>query len=100
MYVAYEDFDYAQCRDGGEGWRERVPSVMNWITVEEVVPRSYSAMKKLVENNLNVGTTPINVIVKDGGLKFIQASNNSHDIRVRTLDNSNAFSWITSIQFQ
>ncbi|KAJ8633143.1 hypothetical protein MRB53_026479 [Persea americana] len=57
-------------------------------------------MKELVKNNLDAGASPISVVIKVGGLKFVQVSNNGHDSRVRTLCNSNAFFWISSIRFQ
>ncbi|CAK7199951.1 DNA mismatch repair protein Mlh1 [Sporothrix eucalyptigena] len=70
--------------DGASSGPRRIqaldPNVVNKIAAGEIIIAPVHALKELVENAVDAGSTMLEVLVKDGGLKLLQITDNGFGI--------------------
>lgn len=58
--------------------------MVNKIAAGEIIIAPVHALKELIENAVDAGSTGLEILVKEGGMKLLQITDNGSGIQVRS----------------
>ena len=78
----HESYPFALLKQADNPSQALDQDVVNKIAAGEIIVAPMHALKELIENAVDAGSTSLEIAVKDGGLKLLQITDNGHGINV------------------